>query len=82
MINKIAQIPKDKLLHFIAGMLSTAIVAMFPFMEYFGFVGAIIAGVGKEVWDKVSYGDFNLKDLLCTFLGGAVMQFAICIILL
>lgn len=80
MINKIAQIPKDKLLHFIAGILSTAIVAKLPFMEYFGFVGAIVAGIAKEVRDKITYGGYDWKDLAATIAGGVIMQLFICLI--
>lgn len=80
MFNKIAQIPYDKLLHFVAGMLITACVAIFPGMENIAFVGAIVAGIAKEVRDKITYGGYDWKDLAATIAGGVIMQLFIWLI--
>lgn len=71
LLNFVASIPHDKLLHFIAGVLITAVVAVvFP---RFAVLGAIVAGLAKEVYDEITYGGWDWKDLLATIMGGAVM---------
>ena len=71
-------IPADKALHLIAGMLVVAFVAtIFPCVSHWVFVFALIAGVGKEIRDELAYGGFDWKDLIVTIAGGAVMQILI-----
>lgn len=68
-------IPADKALHFIAGMLISAIVAIVaPAIEGFSFVIAFAAGLSKEVFDMLINGYFDDKDILATSLGGLMMQ--------
>lgn len=59
-LNKITSIPSDKLLHFIAGVIIVLVISIaFPITESFCFIFAIIAGVGKEIYDKCDYGLFD-----------------------
>ena len=68
-------IPADKALHFIAGMLIAAIVAIvLPVISPFAFVIAFAAGLAKEVFDMFINGYLDDKDILATALGGLTMQ--------
>lgn len=68
-------IPSDKMLHFIAGLLITAIVAVLvPRFAPIAMTVAVVAGFAKEIRDEIAYGGFDWKDLLATILGGVVMQ--------
>lgn len=68
-------IPPDKALHFIAGLLVVAFVAtIIPCIANWAIIFAIIAGLGKEIRDELVYGGFDWKDLVATVLGGVVMQ--------
>lgn len=72
---KLGSIPSDKMLHFIAGMLITAFVAVIaPRFAPLAVTVAIVAGFAKEIYDEINYGGFDWKDLLATILGGVVMQ--------
>lgn len=73
-------IPKDKALHFIAGMLTTACVAIIPCLVNFAFAGAIVVGLIKEVRDEITYGGYDWKDFAATLFGGVIMQFFIWLI--
>lgn len=71
-------IPADKALHFIAGMLIAAIVAIVvPQVRSFSFVVAFAAGLGKELIDEIRYNGFDNRDLISSALGGVVMQIII-----
>lgn len=75
LLNILGSIPSDKMLHFIAGMLGTAIVAVLvPRFAPIAMTVAVIAGFAKELRDEITYGGFCWKDLLATVLGGVVMQ--------
>lgn len=68
-------ISTDKMLHFLAGMSIVGVSSTcMPGIANWAFVAAIIAGVAKEIYDEVSYGGFDLIDLLSTTVGGATMQ--------
>lgn len=72
---KLHNIPSDKALHFIAGLLVVAIAAtIFPCVADWAIVFALIAGVSKEIRDEIVYGSFDWKDLVVTIAGGLVMQ--------
>lgn len=64
-------IPKDKLLHFAAGFL---LCILFTLIDdpMTGLGAAIGAGLMKECYDDYSYGVFDWKDMLATWLGGCV----------
>lgn len=75
LLNFVASIPRDKLLHFIAGMLITALVAVvFARFAPLAVTVAVLAGFAKEAYDEYSYGGWDWKDLFATVLGGVVMQ--------
>lgn len=68
-------IPADKALHFIAGMIVSAIAAIcVPSISSFAFVIAFACGLAKEVIDLFINDTFSDKDLLATAIGGIVMQ--------
>ena len=75
LFNFITSVPHDKLLHFIAGMLITALFAVvFARFAPFAVTVAIVAGFAKEAYDEWSYGGWDWDDLLATIVGGVVMQ--------
>lgn len=75
LFNFVASIPHDKLLHFIAGMLITALVAVvFARFAPLAVTVAVVAGFAKEAYDEWAYGGWDWKDLLATVMGGVVMQ--------
>ena len=81
LLNLLGSIPSDKMLHFIAGMLITALVAVIvPRLSPIAMAVAVIAGFAKEVRDEITYGGFDWYDLLATVLGGVVMQVLIFLI--
>ena len=81
LLNMLGSIPSDKMLHFIAGILITAVIAaVFPRFAPLAAVVAIVAGFAKELRDEIAYGGFDWKDLLATVLGGVVMQVLIFLI--
>lgn len=68
-------IPADKALHFIAGMLVVAIVAIVvPIIANFAFPIAFAVGLAKEIIDEVRYNGFDTYDLIASVAGGMVMQ--------
>jgi|WetSurMetagenome_2_1015567.scaffolds.fasta_scaffold596584_2 hypothetical protein len=75
-----AQIPKDKQLHFAAGATFGSWCFVVgdnnKYSEWkpilYDISGATIAGIGKETYDKVQGGPFDVKDLGATMIGGIV----------
>lgn len=69
-------ITKDKIQHFLAGFIISAIICLFN--SLLGFILAIIAGISKETYDYLSNKYFNGEhdvswyDFLATSLGGFV----------
>ena len=77
----LGSIPSDKMLHFIVGMLITAIAAVIvPRFAPIAMTVAVVAGFAKEIRDEIAYGGFDWDDLLATVLGGVVMQVLIFLI--
>lgn len=64
-------IPKDKKLHFGAGLL-IAILGGVIIDPITGLGLAIAAGIGKECYDDYSYGKYDIADMIATWIGGAV----------
>jgi hypothetical protein len=68
--------PKDKEMHFWAGVLvSFAALIMFkaveaPHCSAFVLAAVIVAAVGKELKDLMDYGKFDYRDAVYTFAGG------------
>ncbi len=72
--NWLDKIPQDKLLHFIAGAMLTAVFAMIkPFAPYACSVG-IIAGIVKEWYDGGHGGSREFYDFFATSVGAIAMQ--------
>jgi hypothetical protein len=38
----------------------------------FGIGSVAVAGLGKEIWDEIEYGGFDVNDLGATMIGGVV----------
>lgn len=57
----------DKLLHFLAG--STIAAALLPFGPALAAAAVLVAGIGREVIRP----PFDVRDLMATLAGGAVM---------
>jgi len=72
-VSFVCNIPYDKLLHFIAGLVISAIfyidLKMVPCI-----VPAIAAGVIKEFFDMWTTDQADWKDLVATVAGGALIQ--------
>jgi len=60
---------KDKGCHLIAGAI-TAMMFTIIANPVVGVLSGVVVGVGKEMYDKFSYGKFDFEDLVATFLGG------------
>lgn len=75
-------IKKDKLLHFIAGMLIVALLACIKTVAPFTLVFGLVAGVLKEWWDSKNGGSVEHKDVIATWLGAVVMQMLVWLYLL
>lgn len=63
-------IPYDKKLHFIAGVVVCIIVALIFKNPLYGLIAAAVAGIAKEIWDYRSYGKPDFMDCLATWIGG------------
>ena len=79
MIQKIKQIANDKLMHFIAGagIAEITSIVMTQFTDDIamncgmGFIAALFAGFGKEVYDETKKKDSSDKwDYFATVVGG------------
>ena len=65
-------LPLDKQLHFFSGGMLAGM--LMPFGFEWAWLGVVIAGVGKEVYDKVSgKGMPEWKDAFATIVGGSVV---------
>ena len=69
----IAQIEKDKQLHFIAGALSAYVGEKIFKTPESPILSAFAAGISKEIYDEITYGGYNDPDLFATTLGGVVI---------
>ncbi len=72
-LGMVDNIAKDKLYHFIAGLLISAFFAITLNMEVC-IVPAVFAGFFKEFADQWCGGKFDWLDLLAVCAGGAVIQ--------
>ena len=72
---RLGNIPSDKALHFIAGLIIVAVLAtFFPKAADHVWLGAVILGFGKEIYDLFTNGEFDFVDLGATVLGGLTIQ--------
>jgi len=66
------QIPRDKLLHLLAGIAITACIGVYSI--HIGVIVGILAGLGKEAYDYVSgKGCVEILDAICTILGSLLV---------
>ena len=63
-LNYLASIPHDKLLHSFYGTLTYIIVSCFS--HDVAMLSVIALAVSKEVWDEKKYGGFDWKDIIAT----------------
>ena len=68
-----AQIEKDKQLHFAAGVISGYVGEKVFNTPESPIISAFAVGLGKEIYDEISYGGFDDFDLFATTLGGIVI---------
>ena len=66
----INKIPKDKLLHFIMGVLVYQSLVLFVGM--YALIAVIAVGIGKEVYDHYYGGTVDGYDAVATIVGGLV----------
>lgn len=63
-------IPYDKKLHFLAGVIVCILVSLIFKNPMYGLIASVIAGIGKEIWDYYDYGKPDFMDCLATWVGG------------
>ena len=68
-----AQIEKDKQLHFAAGIATGYVSEKLFDTPESPIISAFAVGLGKEIYDEISYGGFDDFDLFATTLGGIVI---------
>lgn len=62
-------VPYDKALHFAACYLITLL--LYPLMGWWGAAFAVLAGIGKEMFDYDDYGRFSWEDIAADLAGTA-----------
>lgn len=65
-------IPKDKLLHFVAGSICSAFVYVITLNLTLAIGASVILGIAKEVYDSRGHGTVEVLDAVATAVGGAV----------
>ena len=60
---------KDKIIHFIVCFVLAAFTALITNSIIIGWLSAVVVGVAKELYDRYSYGLFDIKDLIADVLG-------------
>ena len=65
-------IPKDKLLHFVAGSICSIIVYLIIGNLTLAFGASVALGISKEVYDSRGHGTVEVLDAVATALGGVV----------
>lgn len=67
-------LPKDRLLHFIAGALIVALCATVRGFAPFAWTAAVLAGMLKEYHDSKTGGNADVRDFAATVAGAFMMQ--------
>lgn len=75
-------IASDKLLHFICGMIAAALIAPFRILAPYAFIMGVMAGIGKELYDKKKGGKIDWHDMAATVIGALVLQIFVWLYLL
>ena len=63
-------IPRDKIYHFIAGLILFVIGCIASPICGIGL--AVLGGIAKECYDYYDYGKYDVFDMLATWVGGCV----------
>ena len=66
------QIPRDKLLHFVAGFVVSAVVYLIFENLTLAIGASVILGIAKEVYDSRGHGTVEVLDAVVTIAGGVV----------
>lgn len=66
----INKIPKDKLLHFIVGVIIYQ--STFWFIGYYALLLVVLCAIGKEIYDHFCNGTVDAYDIIATILGGVI----------
>ncbi len=70
----LGDIPKDKLLHFIAGFLIVAVCSLYEALAPYAWNVATLVGFCKEWYDSRHDGNVDVWDLAATLIGAVTMQ--------
>jgi len=65
-------IPKDKLLHFVAGLICATFVYLIFENLTLAIGASVILGIAKEVYDSRGHGTVEVLDAVATIVGGVV----------
>lgn len=65
-------IPRDKLLHFVAGSICSAFVYVITLNLTLAIGASVILGIAKEVYDSRGHGTVEVADAVATVGGGVV----------
>ena len=65
-------IPKDKLLHFVAGLICATFVYLITLNITLAIGASVILGIAKEVYDSMGHGTVEILDAVATAVGGVV----------
>jgi hypothetical protein len=65
-------IPRDKLLHFVAGLICATFVYLITLNLTLAIGASVILGISKEIYDSRGHGTVEVLDAVATGLGGAV----------
>jgi len=63
---KMAEIPKDKLLHSFYGTLIFVVLTIIGTQSIIAFSVVIVIAILKELYDEYTYGGFDIIDILFT----------------
>ncbi|NQX80821.1 MAG: hypothetical protein HRT66_02350 [Flavobacteriaceae bacterium] len=81
-VASLAQISQDKQMHYMAGGIINATVYMYIYNKtenrskafWYSLGASTVVGIGKEVRDDITYGNFDNKDLTATILGALTIS--------
>ena len=65
-------ISKDKLLHFVAGLICATFVYLITLNLTLAIGASVILGIAKEVYDSRGHGTVKVLDAVATAVGGVV----------
>lgn len=66
-------IPKDKLLHFVAGSICATFVYLITLNLALAIGASVALGIAKEVYDSMGHGTVEIADAVATASGGVVV---------